>query len=117
MLLSPGLSSGSAEAMLEFASENVSCVQSLRAYAYGYDDSIFGDGAEMYLYNWDTGQYDLLPDETIGWPEDFFFNSVIDPTPYLLCLGDYCYVGLKYGASSWDNTHLWFGGVEVYMSP
>jgi hypothetical protein len=117
VLLSPGLSSGSAEAMLEFASENVSCVDSMRIWAYGYDDSIFGDGAEMYFYNWDTDQFDLLPTETVGSPENFFYNTVGDPAPYLLCLGDYCYVAIKIGASSWDNTHLWDMAVEVYMSP
>jgi len=118
--LSPGLSSGTAEAFVEFAEENSLCVDQIRIEAYGYDDSLFGDGAEVYIYNWDTFQFDLLPDETINTPEGFWMNTVIDPTSYLLCGSGAqakCYIDIQIGASAWDQTHLWDVWVDVHMTP
>jgi hypothetical protein len=115
--LSPGLSSGAAETIVEFAAEHASCIDSIRVDAWGYDDSIFGDGAEMYLYNWDTYEFDLLPDETIGSLEGWYTNVVLDFSPYVLCGVTYCYIDLKIGASSWDQTHLLDAEVFVGMSP
>lgn len=118
--LSPGLSSGTAEAFVEFAAENVGCVSAIRIEAYGYDDSLLGDGAEVYIYNWDTYQFDLLPDETINTPEGLFSNTTIDPLPYLLCgsgAGAKCYIDVQIGASAWDQTHLYRVWVDVFMTP
>jgi len=125
--LSPGLSSGSAEAFVEFAAENVGCVSSIRIEAWGYDDSLFGDGAEVYIYNWDTYQFDLLPDATINEPYDpvplypgaWATNIALDPAPYLLCGSGAeakCYIDVQIGASAWDQTHLWDVWVDVYMT-
>jgi hypothetical protein len=116
-LLSPGLSSGTAEAFMEFAAENVSCVDFIRVEVLGYDDSVFGDGAEMYLYNWDTFSFDLLPDETVGSTLDYYFNDVFDVTPYLYCVSEKCYINAKVTASAWDNTHLKWMEIYVHMTP
>jgi hypothetical protein len=72
VLLSPDgwTGEGSAEMLVEFAAEHVSCAQALLLEVYGYDDSWFGDGAAMYLWNWNTGQFDLLPDQTVGYTID-----------------------------------------------
>jgi hypothetical protein len=120
VLLSPGLSSGTAEAFVEFAEEHSSCVDGILIEAWGYDDSIFGDGAEFYIYNWNTYQFDLLPDQTIGAVEDWYENSVIDPVPYMLCGSGpeaKCYIDVQIGASAWDNTHLWDVWISVHMTP
>jgi hypothetical protein len=118
--LSPGLSSGSAETFVEFAAENMGCVSSISIDAWGYDDSVFGDGAEVYIYNWDTYQFDLLSDATINTPEGWFTNTALDPAPYLLCGSGAeakCYINVKIGASAWDQTHLWDMEVYVHMTP
>lgn len=115
--LSPGISGGSAKMYVEFAAEHLDCVGSIRVQAWGYDDSTFGDGAEMYLYNWDTGQFDLLTN-TIGSTEGFYTNTQVDSAPYMLCgSGAYakCYIDVKIGAGGWDNTHLWDVYAEVHM--
>ena len=117
VLLSPGLSSGSAEIFVEFAKEHSSCVDSIRVEVYGYDDSFFGDGAEMYLYNWDTFQFDLLPDQTVGSTEDLYNNDVANVEPYMYCGSQKCYVNAKVGASAWDNTHVLWVEVYVHMAP
>ena len=93
------------------------CVDSIRVEAWGYDDSTFGDGAEMYLYNWDEFDFDLLPDETVADPEGSFQNDVIDPLPYMYCGTEKCFVNAKITGSAWDNTHLWWVEIYVHMSP
>jgi hypothetical protein len=118
--LSPDLSSGSAEIFTEFAAEHVDCVDSLVVEAYGVDDSYFGDGAEMYLFNWDTFQFDLLSDSTVNAPEGYFDNFVFDVLPYLACgtgPDAKCYVNAKINASAWDATHLLWVGIWVHTSP
>jgi hypothetical protein len=126
VLLSPdGLSGeGSAELLVEFAAEHISCVKALVFEVYGYDDSWFGDGGEMYLWNWTTARYDLLPDQTVGhtsdgWP-DFFENWSFSTSDYLLCgTGAHakCYVDAQVRASSWDNTHIYWAELYVKMGP
>jgi hypothetical protein len=117
--LSPGMSSGSAVMSVSFAAEHVSCVTEIKVKAWGYDDATFGDGAEMYLYDWNGSQYDLLPDQTVGGTVGWYENTVINPLPYLLCgSGDYakCYIDVKIEAGAWDNTHIWDVYAEVYMN-
>ncbi|MBN2494950.1 MAG: hypothetical protein JXR96_10200 [Deltaproteobacteria bacterium] len=117
--LSPGLQPGSAEVWVEFAAEHLDCVRSLRIQVWGYDESVVGDGAEFYIFNWQTYKFDLLPDETVRSPEGFYTNGVQDLAPYLLCgsgVQAKCYVDAKLGASAWDDTHLRDVRIEVYMS-
>ncbi len=115
VLLSPGLSGGSGEIFVEFAAEHINCVQQVKVEVAGYDDSFFGDGAEVYLYNWDTGEFNLLP-TTVGDQLDWYENVVSDPAPYVFCGTTKCYVNAKVGASAWDNTHVWWVELYVYMS-
>ena len=117
VLLSPGTSSGTAEIFLEFAAENQGCVDGIRVESYGYDDSWFGGGASMYLYNWDTFEFDLLADERIGGDEAIYTNDVWTPSPYMYCGATKCYVNAKVTAGSWDNTHLWWTELWVHMTP
>ncbi|MBI5480801.1 MAG: hypothetical protein HY906_18225 [Deltaproteobacteria bacterium] len=126
VLLSSGgwAGEGTAEMFVEFAAEHLSCVTGMKLEVYGYDDSSFGDGAEMYLWNWNTGQYDLLADQTVGWTSDarpaFFENWVLAIDDYVLCgSGAHakCYVDAQLRASTWDNTHVWWTELWVQMSP
>lgn len=118
--LSPGMSSGGVWVIVQFSAENISCVDGIMVEAWGYDDSTFGDGAEMYLWDWNATNYDLLPDETINHTLGWHTNSVINPLPYVLCgsgQGAKCYIDFKIEASAWDNTHVWDAYVYVHMSP
>ncbi len=117
VLLSPDLVSGSGEIFAEFAAEHSDCVQGIRVEVYGYDDALLGDGAEFYLYNWDTFTFDLLADQTVGSSEDFYDNEVVDPQPYMYCGAEKCYVDAKIRASAWDNTHVFWVEVYVHMAP
>lgn len=120
VLLSPNLSSGEAELWVEFAEEHSTCVSQITVDAWGYDDSVFGDGAEVYLYNWSTYQWDLLPN-TFDAAEGAVVNTVaLNVEDYLLCGSPpraKCYIDAKFGASAWDNTHLWDSFVYVHMTP
>ena len=40
------------------AAEHLGCIDAVRMEIYGYDDSLLGDGAEMFLYNWNTFGFD-----------------------------------------------------------
>jgi hypothetical protein len=120
VVLSPGMSGGSAEIFVEMSAEHVSCVGQIKVEVWGYDDSTFGDGAEMLLYDWDNNQFELLPDETVGSTSSWYSNSVYSPAPYMLCgsgQGAKCYINAKLEASGWDNTHFWDFYVYVHMSP
>lgn len=116
VLLSPGMSSGTAEIWLEFGSKIEDCVQSIEVEAYGYDDSWFGGGARVYLYNWETWTFDLLPDERIGSEQKIYLNAVANPVPYMICGAKKCYVNAKVTAGAWDNTHLLWSEIWLYMS-
>jgi hypothetical protein len=126
VLLSPdGWSGeGTAEMMVEFAAEHLACVTGIKLEVYGYDDSWFGDGAEMYLWNWNTGNYDLLPDQTVGYTADglpdFFENWITSIDDYILCgsaAHSKCYVDAQLRASTWDNTHVYWAELYVSMAP
>ncbi len=117
VLLSPDFVSGSGEIFVEFAAEHADCVTGIRIEVYGYDDALLGDGAEFYVYNWDTFRFDLLADQTVGADTDLYDNDVVDPQPYMYCGSEKCYVDAKIGASGWDNTHLLWVEVYVHMAP
>ena len=117
VLLSPGLSSAEAQMLVQFASEHVACVTEIVIQVFGYDDATFGDGAEMYLRNWQTDVYDLLP-VTVTNSGSYHENVVDDVTPYLRCESDgKCWVDAKLLASAWDNTHVGRFIVWVHMEP
>jgi hypothetical protein len=110
---------GTGEIFVEFAAEHRACVRWLDLAAYGYDDSVLGDGAEMYLWNWTTGRYDLLP-ATLDRAEGVYENAVADPAPYLLCGSGpraKCFAGAKLAASTWDNSHVRWVELAVYLQP
>jgi hypothetical protein len=121
VLLSPDLSSGEAEIWVEFAEERSLCVDQIAFDAWGYDDSLFGDGAEVYLYNWTTFQWDLLAENFAGGSADWVFNTVAtNVQDYLLCGSGAeakCYINGKIGASAWDNTHFQDVWVDVHLTP
>ncbi|HEY3351796.1 MAG TPA: hypothetical protein VGQ83_00985 [Polyangia bacterium] len=119
-LLSPGLAAGYGEMWVEMAAEHVACVDALVMEVYGYDDSYFGTGAQMYLYNWDTLRFDLLPTATVGATLDFYQNRVGTAQPYLLCgtgAKAKCYVNAKLAAGAFDNTHVWWVEVWAHTHP
>jgi hypothetical protein len=126
VLLSAGgwAGEGTGEMMVEFAAEHLSCVTGIKLEVYGYDDSTFGDGAEMYLWNWNTASYDLLPDQTVGWTSDglpaYWDNWVYAIDDYVLCgTGERakCYVDAQLRASTWDNTHVYWAELYTWMTP
>jgi hypothetical protein len=117
VLLSPNFSSGTGELFVELAAEHIACVDNMRVEVWGYDDSVFGDGAEIYLYNWNTYSFDLLPDETVGDTEGVYTNYVTDVLPYIWCGTDKCFIDAKVTGSAWDNTHVWWMEVFVHMAP
>ncbi len=121
VLLSPNLSSGEAEIWVEFAEENSACVDQIEIWAWGYDDSVFGDGAEVYLYNWNTFGWDLMSETFDGGAADWVINTQsLNTEDYLLCgsgSGAKCYIDAKIGASAWDNTHFEDVYVDVHMTP
>jgi hypothetical protein len=114
VLLSPGFSEGTAEIFVEFAAEHSNCVDSMDVEVYGYDDSVFGDGAEVYLYNWNTWDWDLLP-VTVGDLEQIYINSTFNITDYVYCGSVKCYVNAKATGSAWDNTHVYWMEIWVWM--
>jgi hypothetical protein len=74
----------------------------------------------MYLYNWNTNQFDLMPDERIGSPAGRYSNTFVSPFSYLYCTsGTFgkCYVTAKILGGSGNNTHLWDVYIYVQMSP
>ena len=105
---------------MELAEENSLCVDQILIEAWGYDDSLLGDGAEVYLYNWTFFRWDLLP-SNFDLAEDWVSNTVsLFVEDYLLCgTGDRakCYINATTGASAWDNTHVWDVYVDVHMVP
>lgn len=117
VLLSPGLSGGSAEIFVAFAAEHVGCVDTLAVEVYGYDDSTFGDGAEMYLYNWDTGVFDLLPDHKVDHTQGLHANELTGIAPYIWCGETKCFVDAKLNAGAWDNTHVLWMEIWLGLSP
>lgn len=117
-LLSPDLSAGEATMSVRLAAEHSACIDAIGVDVWGYDDSLFGDGAEVYLYNWDTWEYDMLT-YTVGYGStgSWWSNTVSIVSPYLLCGTDLCWIDVKIGASAWDNTHLSDVWVSAYYAP
>ena len=114
------LAAGAGEIWVEMAAENVACVDALVMSVFGYDDSTSGTGAAMYLYNWTTLRFDLLPAVTVGRTPEFYQNRVTPTQPYLLCgtgTKPKCYVIGKVAASSLDNTHVWWVEIWAHLQP
>ncbi len=119
VLLSPGNSSGESEFQVSFAKDLLPCVTEIRVRVWGYDESWFGGGAQMHLYDWNNAKYDVLPDERVGSQEGWYQNSAHNPLPYMYCTtGNYakCFIQFKLRAGWADKTHFWDAYVHVYLS-
>jgi hypothetical protein len=110
---------GSGEILVSFAAEHRACMQALDVEVYGYDDSLLGSGAKLYLWNWSTSRYDLLP-QALGSDEGWYENIVEDPAPYLACGSGpraRCFADARVSASTWDNSHVLWVALRVFMQP